>query len=142
MMVTAIMASLRMYKMFACGNEGYFISECKSVAKVGRELAQDFFYIHFYHLLSVDIIAEGEVQEGNMTEQEKMTAQEKAALIDDFNHESRALETEEENLASFAWSLARLIDTMNKERFSVVFRPVEMSDGWEWVEAQEVRDGT
>ena len=70
-----------------------------------------------------------------------MTEQEKAELINDFNYESWALETKEENRASFAWSLAKLIDAMNKERFSVVLRPVE-TYGREWVEAQEVRDGT
>ena len=42
---------------------------------------------------------------------------------------------------TYVGALLELIDAMNREKFTVVFRPVEMSDGWEWVEAQEVRDG-
>lgn len=70
-----------------------------------------------------------------------MTEQEKAALIDGFNYESLALGTEGENIPAYVGALLELMDAMNREKFTVVFRPVEMSDGWEWVEAQEVRDG-
>ena len=71
-----------------------------------------------------------------------MTAAEKDALIDSFNLESMALGTEDENILNYVGSLLELVDVMNRENFSVVFRPVEMSDGWQWVRAQEVRDET
>lgn len=68
----------------------------------------------------------------------EMTKKEKKKLIDEFNHESMVLGTKEENPPSFTWSLAKLMDAMMQEKFSVVFRPVETSDGQAWVEAQEV----
>ena len=61
-----------------------------------------------------------------------MTAKEKAKLISEFNYESMVLGTKEENPPSFTWSLAKLMDAMMQEKFSVVLRPVEMSDGREW----------
>ncbi len=67
-----------------------------------------------------------------------MTAQEKTALIDGFNYESMVLGTEKERAPAFTWSLAKLMDAMIQEKFSVVFRPVETDDGLAWVEAQEV----
>lgn len=70
-----------------------------------------------------------------------MTAKEKAKLIDGFNYESLALGTEDEDIPSYVWSLLELMEAMNQEKFSVVFRPVEMDDGRAWVEAQDVRDG-
>lgn len=70
-----------------------------------------------------------------------MTAKDKAALIDGFNLESLALGTADENIPNYVGSLLELLDVMNREGFAVMFRPVESGDGWQWVEAQEVRDG-
>lgn len=70
-----------------------------------------------------------------------MTKTEKMELIDGFNVTSFDLNTEDENIPNYVYAILALLEAACREGFAIVLQPVEMSTGWRWIEAKEIKDG-